>query len=185
MTIAAGGRDMVSLSAGWPIDSRASQLMEERMRQFTSYAQLFDGRSYAVGAVAAILTALAIGVPTAVIPNSLFTRMTPTRPQDYLFLALTALLVGFIVATYVTPIREQVNAGASEGRLTLGGLLSFLAVGCPICNKLIVLALGISGALRYFAPIQPLLGVASLALLGVTAWTRLRTLRTGCAVCAR
>lgn len=155
------------------------------MRHLTAYARLLDAWSYAVGAVAAILTTLAIGVPTAVIPNGLFTRMTPTRPQDYLFLALTALLVGLIVATYVTPLREHATAGVSEGRLTIGGLLSFLAVGCPICNKLIVLALGISGALRYFAPVQPLLGAASIALLGVTAWTRLRTLRTGCAVCAR
>jgi len=49
-------------------------------------------------------------------------------------------------------------AARGRGRLGGGGLLSFLAIGCPICNKLVVLALGLGGVLRWFAPIQPLLG---------------------------
>lgn len=146
----------------------------------------FALRSYALGLAAAALTVLVIGVPTAVLPNDVFIRMTPTRPQDYAFLALTALLVGIIAATYAVPRTAGVMMAASgEGRLTAGGLLSFLAIGCPICNKLVVLTLGIGGAFRFFEPVQPLLGAASLALLGVTAWTRLRALREGCARCAR
>ena len=39
------------------------------------------------------------------------------------------------------------------------------AISCPVCNKLVVLALGTSGALTYFAPIQPLLGFLSVGLL--------------------
>ena len=46
-------------------------------------------------------------------------------------------------------------------------LLTFFAVGCPICNKVVVIALGTSGALAWFAPIQPYLGVVALGLL---AW---------------
>ena len=45
----------------------------------------------------------------------------------------------------------------------MGGALTFFAVGCPVCNKLVVLALGFSGALTYFAPLQPALGIAALA----------------------
>lgn len=142
---------------------------------------LFTPRGYLTGAIVAGLTALAIGLPTAVLPNRFFSRMTPTRAQDYLFLALTALLAGIIAATYTVP-RAGLPRG-EEQRLTAGGLLSFLAIGCPICNKLVVLALGVSGALRYFEPVQPLLGLVSLLLLGVTAWTRLRLLRADCAVC--
>lgn len=145
----------------------------------------FTVRSYAVGVAAVVLTIVVIGVPTAVLPNAFFTRMTPTRPQDYVFLTLTAFLVGLIAATYAPACDVAVaTASNGEGRLTAGGLLSFLAIGCPICNKLVVLALGVGGALRFFEPVQPLLGVASLALLGVTAWTRLRTLREGCLRCA-
>lgn len=146
--------------------------------------RLFDLRGALAGLAGAVATALAIGLPTAVIPNGFFTRMTPVRPLDYVFLALTALLVGLIVATYMVPLRPDATLTSGEGKLTAGGLLSFLAVGCPVCNKLVVLALGMSGALRFFEPIQPLLGVASLGLLAYTAWYRLRQLRTGCAVCA-
>ncbi len=143
-----------------------------------SMTTLITPRGYLVGLAAAALTTLAIGAPTAVIPNGFFMRMTPTRHQDYLFLALTALLVGLVVATYVTPRRPlaaELPTGG-EGRLTAGGLLSFLAVGCPVCNKLAVLALGWGGAMTYFAPVQPLLGVASLGLLGYALWGRVRYL---------
>jgi len=148
----------------------------------TSLPRLLGLRGIAVGLAAALFTMPLIGLPTAVVPNRFFVRMTPTRPQDYLFLALTALLVGLIAATYAAPQGSSLPGG--EGRLGGGGLLSFLAIGCPICNKLVVLALGIGGALRWFAPIQPLLGGASLMLLGVAAWSRLRALRVGCARCA-
>ena len=147
-----------------------------------SFPRLLGPRGIAVGLIAAFLTVLVIGMPTAVVPNRFFTRMTPTRPQDILFLALTALLTGLIAATYAAPQVPTLSGG--EARLTGGGILSFLAIGCPICNKLVVLALGINGALRWFEPIQPLLGVASLALLGVAAWSRLRALRVDCPQCA-
>jgi hypothetical protein len=53
-------------------------------------------------------------------------------------------------------------------------VLSFLAAGCPVCNKLVVLAVGTTGALDYFRPLQPLLGLASLVLLGVALRVRLQ-----------
>src|SRR6266508_943370 len=45
------------------------------------------------------------------------------------------------------------------------------------------LALGVSGALRYFAPLQPLLAVASLAVVGGALWARLGAL-SACPVTA-
>jgi len=147
-----------------------------------SLPRLLGPRGIAAGLLATFLTVLVIGTPTAVVPNPLFVRMTPTRPQDILFLALTALLAGLIAATYAAP--QAPTSPGGEARLSGGGILSFLAIGCPICNKLVVLALGINGALRWFEPIQPLLGIASLALLGVAAWSRLRALRVGCPQCA-
>ncbi|WP_245178539.1 hypothetical protein [Streptomyces montanisoli] len=63
------------------------------------------------------------------------------------------------------------------------GLLSAFAVGCPICNKLVVLAIGVSGALSYFAPVQPVLAVASVALLVHTLARRLRAAKV-CHVCS-
>ena len=84
-----------------------------------SWTSLITPRGYLVGLAAAALTTLAIGAPTAVIPNRFFMRMTPTRPQDYAFLALTALLVGLVAATYVAPRRPLVAdlPPRGEGRL--------------------------------------------------------------------
>lgn len=130
-------------------------------------------RASALGVLFGIGTFLAVGIPTAVIPNQWFHRMTPTRPQDYIFLAATALIATAIGATYASPSACQ----RQERRLTAGGVLSFLAVGCPICNKVVVLLLGVSGALNYFAPIQPVLGLASVTLLGFTLLLRLRAIR--------
>ena len=58
----------------------------------------------------------------------------------------------------------------------LGGLLSFFAVGCPVCNKIVLLAVGTVGARRWFEPIQPYLAVLSIVLLVVALRARLRGL---------
>lgn len=63
----------------------------------------------------------------------------------------------------------------------LGGVLSFFAVGCPVCNKLVLVLLGSSGALSYWAPLQPLFAAASIALLAEAALRRLST-RSPCPV---
>jgi hypothetical protein len=63
----------------------------------------------------------------------------------------------------------------------VGGLVSFFAVGCPVCNKLVLLALGASGAISWFAPVQPFLAAASIVLMVWALRTRLRNV-TSCAV---
>jgi hypothetical protein len=114
---------------------------------------------------------IVIGVVTAVIPNPVFERMTPVTPSNVVFWILPAVLFGPLAASYLVPVTP---ATCATGERTLaGGVLSFLAVGCPLCNKVVVLALGASGALAYFEPIQPLLGVASVALLAYGLWLRL------------
>jgi hypothetical protein len=98
----------------------------------------------------------------------------------------SAPLVGLLVATYVRPPRHSVlhaRDDAGAGRTTLGGIAAFFAIGCPICNKLVVAALGVSGALSIFAPLQPLIGAASVALLAATLVWRLRARARRCQRC--
>lgn len=133
-------------------------------------ARLDPLRVVGYGLAGGLATALLIGIPTRLIPNHLFTRMTPVRPQDYVFLALAVVLTAALTASYALPVACQLQ----EGKLSAGGVLSFLAVGCPVCNKAVVLLLGASGALTYFQPLQPVLGVASLGLLALGLWLRLR-----------
>lgn len=133
-----------------------------------------------------LLALLALGVPTAIIPNPLFVRMSPTEAFSVVVWLASAPLLGVILATYVTPPRPLHAAAARDGAgvpATVGGLAAFLAVGCPICTKLVVAALGVSGALTVFAPLQPLIGTASVGLLVLTLGWRVRQLTAGCPRC--
>lgn len=131
-------------------------------------------RQWIVAGVATLVAAVLIGVPTGIVETQLFTRMTPVLWWNYPAWAASALLTGLIAATYAAPFRVS---APQEGKTLIGGLISAFAVGCPICNKLVVLALGGSGALTYFAPLQPILAVGSLALLAVALRRRLAALR--------
>ncbi|CAN5252738.1 hypothetical protein BH09ACT13_BH09ACT13_03580 [soil metagenome] len=142
------------------------ELAEEASRQLRASSL----RQWLVAGVVAAGTALATGLPTDIVPNPLYRRMTPVLWWNYPVWAATAVLAGLVVATYV----RRVPAGRSAGGVLGGGLLSFLAVGCPICNKLVVALIGVSGALTFFAPVQPYLAVGGLVLLALTLALRLR-----------
>jgi hypothetical protein len=130
-------------------------------------------RRWLVAALVAAAVAFATGIPTDVVSNPLYRRMTPVVWWNYPIWAANALLVGLIAATYVRTAGGLTRR--AHGVTFAGGLLSFFAVGCPICNKLVVAVLGVSGALAYFGPVQPFLGVAAVALLVATLAVRLRT----------
>jgi hypothetical protein len=129
---------------------------------------------------------LALGIPSAVIPNPIFIRMIPTEPVNVAVWLASAPLIGLIVATYLG--RRDAHAGPATGgeqmQVGAAGIAAYLAIACPICNALVVAALGTSGALALFAPLQPVIGLASVALLaGVLAW-RLRRIAAGCERCS-
>jgi len=128
----------------------------------------------AVGSVAALVTALVIGIPTGIIETPWYHRMTSVLWWNYPVWALSAVLTGALVATYVRDPAVQVPT-TQGGKTLAGSMLSLFAVGCPICNKLVVMAIGVSGALNWFAPIQPVLAVGSLGLLASALWARRRT----------
>lgn len=138
----------------------------------------FLGPRFLLGAVlGTTFVAVAIGVPTDVLPNPWFTRMTPATTSNYIFWVASSVLTGALLATYLLPrVKRNRIAAAGAG----SGYLGVLAVGCPVCNKLIVSLLGVSGAFNYFAPIQPLLGAAGLALAALALAIRLRGARRAC-----
>ena len=138
-------------------------------------------RQWATAAVAGLLITLAVGIPTDVIPNPVFGRPVEVTWWSYPVLVVTAVLGGLLAATYVpTPLEhagsEDIDRPGKAGGL--GGLLTFFAIGCPTCNKLVVIAIGTTGALDWFAPAQPILAAASLLLLAWALRTRLRNAAT-------
>ncbi len=134
-------------------------------------------RRWVAACAAALGTVALVGVPTDLIDTPLFSRAVPPTWWAWPALILTAGLTGLLVATYVaTPVDTESGRSASRAG-SLGGVLSFFAVGCPVCNKLVLLALGTAGALRWFEPVQPILSIAGLLLLGWALRVRLRAER--------
>ena len=131
---------------------------------------------WVVAAVTATAIGLAVGSPSGLIDTPWDSRMTPTLWWNYPIWLATAVLGGLIAATYI----QARTAPRMEKKLwaTVG---SALAVGCPVCNKVVVAVVGVSGALTVWAPLQPILAVVSVALLGWALQRRLQGERR-CAV---
>lgn len=161
--------------------------------------RMWSTRRILVAIAAAGASVVIIGMSTVLIPNSLFSRDIPPQWWDYPMWILMSILLGLLIATYVREpggqrkrsrqttgaSAEAAEAGVGEvaedgserrgGTFgTVGGMLGWFAVGCPVCNKIALAVLGYTGALTYFAPLQPVLAVVSVVLLLVAVVVRLK-----------
>ena len=118
------------------------------------------------GLEVAILMFALLGSVAALWPTGIFVRMTPAGPLEIAGLALTAALTGVFVA-----VRRPRCSVKSAG---IGGVLGFLGVACPTCNKLLMLAFGGPLVMTYFEPLRLYLVVAGIAALGWAVWRELR-----------
>lgn len=127
----------------------------------------------AIGIAVSLVAVLVFGAPTGLIPNPLFGRMIPSTLLDYVFLALTSLLLAAYVALHLyakSSDRKPATVSAYGG--LLGGVMAF---GCPLCNKVFVLALGTSSILNYIEPFRPVIGAVSFAVMGVAVYLKAKT----------
>ncbi len=126
----------------------------------------WPARRWIAAVGAALGTILIVGIPTDLIDTPLFGRDVPVTAWTWPVPLVTAALTGMLVATYVA--RKDPPTPKDQSSLgVIGSFLAFFAVGCPVCNKLALLALGYTGALQWIAPAQPFLAALSIALL---AW---------------
>lgn len=125
---------------------------------------LWSAKRWMVAIGTAIATAFIIALPTAVIDNPIFGRDVEVTAWSVPVVMITSIFSGLIIATYV-----KNDAGVyEENSIKIGGagaFFSFLAVGCPVCNKIALIALGYTGALQYFAPLQPYMAALGVGLL--------------------
>ena len=167
----------------------------------TGLAALRLDRRFVAWALAwALASLVAFGLVAAIIPNPVFGRQIPPEPFAIAVWLVSAPLIGLVGATYSAPATPAASPGPAqpfvmvaaagtsraEGTTlgTVAGLGTFLAIGCPVCNKIALVLLGTSGALTIFAPLQPVIGAVSLGLLaGTLAWRfRLRARGGACAI---
>ncbi len=156
----------------------------------------FDRRFVMHAVLWTVAAVVAFGLIAAIIPNPIFGRQIPVETFAIAVWLMSAPLMGLLGATYTAPatftgaepapfLLAPATASPDRDGTTIGAVASFgafLAIGCPVCNKVALILLGSSGAMTIFAPIQPIIGAASLILLaGTLAWRfRLRAQGGSC-----
>ncbi len=122
----------------------------------------------------ALIAALFIGIPSDIIDTPIFGRPVELRSIDYVIWIISSALIGLTFAIRL-PNRLREAEEKNDVRTAWGGFASFLAVGCPVCNQFVVAAIGTSGALTWWAPVQPIFGVLAIGFVLWALRTRLNT----------
>lgn len=111
------------------------------------------------GSAAAGLCFVGLGTVSALWANPLFVRMTPVGGWEIGLLVALAGLIGVYVA-----IRRPLCSTKSA---TAGGILGFLGVACPLCNKVLLILFGGELLLTYYEPLRIYVAAAGVA---AAAW---------------
>lgn len=114
------------------------------------------------GFIVALLSFLGLGTVSALWKNPLFVRMTPAGNWEIGLLALLSILIGIYVA-----IRSPVCATKSA---TTGGVLGFLGIACPVCNKVLLLLFGGELLMTYFEPVRLYVAALGTAIVAFAIW---------------
>lgn len=122
----------------------------------------------------ALMAAVFIGIPSDIIDTPIFGRPVELRSIDYVIWIISSALIGLTFAIRL-PNSHREAEEKNDVRTVWGGFASFLAVGCPVCNQFVVAAIGTSGALNWWAPVQPIFGALAIGFVLWALRTRLRT----------
>ena len=137
------------------------------------------GRRLLLACAAGIAAVAALTIPNSILDVGFFTRGVPIRWWEL----PVALAAGVLVAVWFL-IPAPRSSSRTDKRPVVGAtFVALLAVGCPTCNVVMMLALGLAGTLRYWAPVQPYLALVSLAVLVVAVVVRWRRRDCISAVC--
>lgn len=150
--------------------SRSSPAALSRLGQYTkafrrSLPAPLGG--WAKGIATALVSFGFLGTVAALWENPLFVRMTPAGGWEIGLLALLSALTGVYVAIRRTACGTR--------RAGVGGVIGFLGIACPVCNKVLLYLFGGELLLTYFEPVRIYVAAAGTALVMaaiVAEWRR-------------
>ncbi len=114
------------------------------------------------GAAVAAASFLLLGSVAALWENPVFIRMTPAGNLEIVLLGAMSLLLGVYVA-----IRRPACSIRTAGT---GGVLGFVGVACPVCNKLLLIIFGGDLLLTYFEPVRNYVAAAGVLAVAAAVW---------------
>lgn len=135
-------------------------------------AELQKRKPILLGVISGLSFFLFFGIVTSIIPNAWFTRMILIQTLDWVFLVISSLLIGAYMTVH---LYKKKNSSSCNITATAGGVGSFFAFACPICNQLLVILFGATALLTYFEPYRPVLGFVSNGLLAGALYWRTKT----------
>jgi hypothetical protein len=101
----------------------------------------------------------ALGTVSALWDNPVFIRMVPAAGFEIVLLGLLSILLGMYVA-----IRRPFCGTKTA---TTGGVLGFIGVACPVCNKVLVLVFGGELLLTYYEPVRIYVAMAGVVAIAI------------------
>lgn len=117
------------------------------------------------GAAVAAASFIVLGTVAALWENPLFIRMTPAGDFEILLLGALSVLLGVYVA-----VRRPACSVRTAGT---GGVLGFLGVACPVCNKLMMMIFGGELLLSYYEPVRVYVAAAGVLVMAAAVWIEL------------
>ena len=124
----------------------------------------FPVKAIARGVAVAAAMFAGLGTAAALWENPLFMRMTPTGGFE-----ITALLLQSALAGLYVGLPTQCGARTAGA----GGVIGFLGIACPVCNKVLMMLFGSTLLLEYYEPVRLHLALGGVALLAVAIWLKL------------
>lgn len=114
----------------------------------------------------AALSFAALGTVTALWENPFFIRMTPTSGFEIALLSLQAIMFGIYLSIPSNHCPTKT--------LSAGGVLGFLGIACPVCNKILLYAFGAELLLSYLEPARVYLAIIGTLVVGLALYIKLK-----------
>jgi hypothetical protein len=166
-------------------DTIARDRWESNLRKLTTFLlgrsttltqlRVWSRRQWQVAAWSSLASFLMMGLAGETLPIASIGRKVPVEWWNYLTLAFAPILIGLILATFVSARQPQgTRLGGAKASAGIGGAIGTIAMACPACSPLAIPLFGTAGVLSFLAPDRWLIALLSMALLLVTLALRLR-----------